>query len=97
MTKPAIALSAAAARIVVPFKLGERLQANRRTSRPNISWAERSNLLARRQHRHHEFGSANEEIGYEVSDEALEAAAGTYMRGQSIMTVGMTIVMSGCC
>jgi hypothetical protein len=44
-----------------------------------------------------EFDLADEEIGYEVSDEALETAAGPYMNGQSIMTVGMTIVMGGCC
>jgi hypothetical protein len=44
-----------------------------------------------------EFDSADEEICYEVSDEVLEAAAGPYMNGQSIMTVGMTIVMGGCC
>jgi len=44
-----------------------------------------------------EFDEADEDIGYEVSDEALEAAAGTFMKGQSIMTVGMTIVMGGCC
>jgi hypothetical protein len=40
---------------------------------------------------------ADADIGCEVSDEALEAAAGTYTKGQSIMTVGMTIVMGGCC
>ena len=44
-----------------------------------------------------ECDMADEEIGYEVSDEALEAAAGIYMNGQPIMTVGMTIVMGGCC
>ena len=44
-----------------------------------------------------EFDEADEDIGYEVSDEALEAAAGTDKKGQSIMTVGMTIVMGGCC
>ncbi len=35
------------------------------------------------------FDSADEEICYEVSDEVLEAAAGTYMNAQSIM--------GGCC
>jgi len=33
----------------------------------------------------------------EVSDEALEAAAGSGIEGQSMMTVGPTVMMGGCC
>jgi hypothetical protein len=44
-----------------------------------------------------QFDEADEDIGYEVSDEALEAAAGADMKGQFITTIGMTIVMGGCC
>jgi hypothetical protein len=35
-----------------------------------------------------ELDQTDEDILYEVSDETLEAAAGTYIGGQFIMTVG---------
>jgi hypothetical protein len=44
-----------------------------------------------------ELDQADEDIGYEVSDEALEAAAGTDIGRQAIMTVGPTVMMGGCC
>jgi hypothetical protein len=34
---------------------------------------------------------------YEVSDEALEAAAGAGVEGQSMVTIGPTIMVGGCC
>jgi len=39
----------------------------------------------------------DEDILNEVSDETLEAAAGAYIGGQFMMTVGPTIMMGGCC
>ena len=40
---------------------------------------------------------ADEDILYEVSDETLEAAAGTHIGGQAMVTVGPTIMIGGCC
>jgi hypothetical protein len=39
----------------------------------------------------------DEDIRYEVSDETLEAAAGTCIGGQFMVTVGPTVMMGGCC
>ena len=44
-----------------------------------------------------ELEQPDEDILYEVSDETLEAAAGIYIGGQSMMTIGPTIMMGGCC
>jgi hypothetical protein len=44
-----------------------------------------------------ELEQADEDIWYEVSDEALEAAAGTEMNSLFVMTVGPTVMMNGCC
>jgi hypothetical protein len=44
-----------------------------------------------------EFGQTDEDIFYEVSDEALEAAAGNRIVGQAMVTVGPTIMIGGCC
>jgi hypothetical protein len=38
-----------------------------------------------------------EEYFYEVSDETLEAAAGSYIGGQPMVTMGPTIMLGGCC
>jgi hypothetical protein len=43
-----------------------------------------------------ELDHADEDIWYEVSDEILEAA-GSYVEGQSLVTVGPTVMMGGCC
>ena len=40
-----------------------------------------------------ELDQVDEDILNEVSDETLEAAAGTYIGGQFMMTVGPTIMM----
>jgi hypothetical protein len=37
------------------------------------------------------------EEDFEVSDEALEAAAGTHIGGQGMVTIGPTIMIGGCC
>jgi hypothetical protein len=44
-----------------------------------------------------ELDQTDEDILNEVSDETLEAAAGAYIGGQFMMTVGPTIMMGGCC
>jgi len=44
-----------------------------------------------------ELAQTDEDILCEVSDETLEAAAGTYIGEQSMMTIGPTIMMGGCC
>ncbi len=44
-----------------------------------------------------EFDQTDEDILYEVSDETLEAAAGTYIGGQAMVTVGPTILIGSCC
>jgi hypothetical protein len=44
-----------------------------------------------------ELDQTDEVILYEVSDETLEAAAGTNIEGQAIVTVGPTIIIGGCC
>jgi hypothetical protein len=42
-----------------------------------------------------ELDQTDEDILYEVSDETLEAATGIYIREQSMMTIGPTIMMGG--
>jgi hypothetical protein len=44
-----------------------------------------------------ELDQTDEDILYEVSDETLEAAAGTHLGGQARVTVGPTILIGGCC
>ncbi len=44
-----------------------------------------------------ELDQADEAILCEVSDEALEAAAGACIEGQSMVTIGPTIMVGGCC
>ena len=44
-----------------------------------------------------ELEQPDEDILYEVSDETLEAAAGTPIGGQAMVTVGPTIIVGGCC
>jgi hypothetical protein len=44
-----------------------------------------------------ELDQADEAILHEVSDEALEVAAGACIEGQSMVTVGPTIMVGGCC
>jgi hypothetical protein len=44
-----------------------------------------------------ELDQTDEDIFYEVSDETLEAAAGTHIGGQAMATVGPTILIGGCC
>jgi hypothetical protein len=44
-----------------------------------------------------ELDPADEAILCEVSDEALEVAAGACIEGQSMVTVGPTIMVGGCC
>jgi hypothetical protein len=43
-----------------------------------------------------ELDQTDEDIFYEVSDETLEAAAGTHIGGQAMVTVGPTIMIGGC-
>ena len=43
-----------------------------------------------------ELDQTDEDVWYEVSDETLEAA-GTYVEGQSMVTIGPTIMVGGCC
>ena len=43
-----------------------------------------------------ELDHADEDIWYEVSDEILEAA-GSYVEGQSLVTIGPTVMTGGCC
>ena len=43
-----------------------------------------------------ELDHADEDIWYEVSDDILEAA-GSYVEGQSLVTVGPTVMTGGCC
>jgi hypothetical protein len=42
-----------------------------------------------------ELDQTDENFFYEVSDETLEAAAG--IEGQSLVTIGPTIMVGGCC
>jgi hypothetical protein len=44
-----------------------------------------------------ELDQADEAILCQVSDEALEAAAGACIEGQSMVTIGPTIMVGGCC
>jgi len=44
-----------------------------------------------------ELDQTDEAIHCEVSDEALEVAAGAYIEGQFMVTVGPTIMVGGCC
>ena len=44
-----------------------------------------------------EVDHTNDDTLYEVSDETLEAAAGTCIGDQSMVTVGPTVMMGGCC
>ncbi len=44
-----------------------------------------------------ELDQTDEDILYEISDETLEAAAGTYIGGQYMVTIGPTVMMGGCC
>jgi hypothetical protein len=44
-----------------------------------------------------EVDQTEEDILYEVSDETLEAAAGTCIGGHAMMTVGPTVMVGGCC
>jgi hypothetical protein len=44
-----------------------------------------------------ELDYADEEILPQVSDETLEAVAGTHIGDQSMVTVGPTIIIGGCC
>jgi hypothetical protein len=42
-----------------------------------------------------ELDQTDEDVFYEVSDETLEASAG--IEGQSLVTIGPTIMVGGCC
>ncbi len=44
-----------------------------------------------------EVDQTQENILYEVSDETLEAAAGTCIGGHAMVTVGPTVMVGGCC
>jgi hypothetical protein len=44
-----------------------------------------------------ELDQTDEDILNEDSDETLEAAAGTYIGGQFMVTIGPTIMVGGCC
>ena len=44
-----------------------------------------------------ELDQIDDDFLYEVSDETLEAAAGTPIGGQAMVTVGPTIMIGGCC
>ncbi len=44
-----------------------------------------------------ELVQTDKDILYEVSDETLEAAGGTHIAGQALVTVGPTVMMGGCC
>ncbi len=44
-----------------------------------------------------ELVSTDEDILHEISDETLEAAAGTHIASQVLVTVGPTVMMGGCC
>ena len=44
-----------------------------------------------------ELDQTDEDFFCEVSDETLEAAAGTPIGGQAMVTVGPTILIGGCC
>jgi hypothetical protein len=44
-----------------------------------------------------ELDQTDQDILYEVSDEALEEAAGNHIGGQAMVTVGPTIMLGGCC
>ena len=44
-----------------------------------------------------ELDQADEDVLNEISDEALEAAAGASVGGQCLVTVGPTVMVGGCC
>jgi hypothetical protein len=44
-----------------------------------------------------ELDQTDEDVLHEVSDEALEAAAGASAGGQCLVTVGPTVMVGGCC
>jgi hypothetical protein len=44
-----------------------------------------------------ELDQIDNDFLYEVSDDALETAAGADIEGQCIVTVGPTIIVGGCC
>ena len=58
------------------------------------SQAKRGNLM---NHNTAELDQTDEDFFCEVSDETLEAAAGTPIGGQAMVTVGPTILIGGCC
>ena len=58
------------------------------------SQAKRDNLM---KHDTAELDQTDEDFFCEVSDETLEAAAGTYIGGQFMVTIGPTIMVGGCC
>jgi hypothetical protein len=44
-----------------------------------------------------ELDQIDEDVLHEVSDEALEAAAGANAEAQCLVTVGPTVMVGGCC
>jgi hypothetical protein len=58
------------------------------------SQAKRGNLM---NHNTAELDQTDEDFFCEVSDETLEAAAGTYIGGPFMVTIGPTIMVGGCC
>jgi hypothetical protein len=44
-----------------------------------------------------ELDQVDEDVLNEISDEALEAAAGASVGGQCLVTVGPTVMVGGCC
>ena len=58
------------------------------------SQAKRGNLM---NHNTAELDQTDEDFFCEVSDETLEAATGTYIGGQFMVTIGPTIMVGGCC
>ena len=44
-----------------------------------------------------ELDQIDEDVLHEVSDEALEAAAGANAEGKCLVTVGPTVMVGGCC
>jgi len=54
-------------------------------------------LLQLMNHSTAELDQTDEDFSCEVSDETLEAAAGTPIGGQAMVTVGPTIMIGGCC
>jgi hypothetical protein len=62
----------------------------------NIIWVLNNGVFAMN-HITAELDQTEEDILNEVSDETLEAAAGTYIGGQFMVTIGPTIMVGGCC